>query len=67
MRFTHQPTSDGAPAGPAVEYADPDEALTITGLEAKELSRQHRLLGELPNRSSERCSLMLPLKRYTIN
>jgi len=44
MRFTHQPTSDGEPAGPAVEYADPDEALTITGLEPTELSRRHRLI-----------------------
>ena len=44
MRFTHQPTSDGQPTGPAVEYADPDEALTITGLEPLELSRRHRLI-----------------------
>ena len=44
MRFTHQPTNDGVPTGPAVEYADPDEALTITGLEARELSRRHRLI-----------------------
>ena len=44
MRFTHQPTSQGEPAGPAVDYADPDEALTITGLEPLELSRRHRLI-----------------------
>lgn len=44
MRFTHQPSSDEGPTGPAVEYADPDEALTITGLESKELSRRHRLI-----------------------
>ena len=44
MRFTHQPSIDGEPSGPAVEYADPDEALAITGLEAKELSRRHRLI-----------------------
>ena len=44
MRFTHQPTIDGEPTGPAVECADPDEALTITWLEAKELSRRHRLI-----------------------
>jgi hypothetical protein len=44
MRFTHQPTVDGEPTGPAVEYADPDEALAITGLEAPELSRRHRLI-----------------------
>jgi len=44
MRFTHQPTSDGEPSGPAVDYADPDEALTITGLEPTELSRRHRLM-----------------------
>ena len=44
MRFTHQSTVDGEPTGPAVEYADPDEALAITGLEAPELSRRHRLV-----------------------
>ena len=44
MRFTHQPASHGEPTGPAVEYADPDEALTITGLEPAELSRRHRLV-----------------------
>jgi hypothetical protein len=44
MRFVHQPTSHGEPSGPAVEYADPDEALEITGLEAPELSRTHRLI-----------------------
>ena len=44
MRFTHQPTIDGKATGPAVEYADPDEALTTTGLEATELSRRHRLI-----------------------
>lgn len=42
MRFTHQPTSDGVPTGPAVEYADPDEAPTITGLEPLGSSRRHR-------------------------
>ena len=44
MRFTHQPAIDGEPSGPAVEYADPDEALTITGLKAAELSRRHRVI-----------------------
>jgi len=44
MRFTHQPASHGEHPGPAVEYADPDEALTITGLEPVELSRRHRLI-----------------------
>ena len=44
MRFTHQPTVEGKPSGPAVEYADLDEALAITGLQATELSRRHRLI-----------------------
>ena len=44
MWFTQQATIPGQPPGSIVEYADPDEALTITGLEPAELSRRHRLV-----------------------
>jgi hypothetical protein len=44
MWFTQQATIPGQPTDSIVEYADPDEALTITGLKPPELSRRHRLV-----------------------